>query len=271
MKRPNAIFVGFLRLGLRTSQIFKNDCSVLACALCVVVFSQSARAAAPVEKVEQLRQRHAQARAHFAKTRDYGKAYREMKESGHELISGLLNHWKNLPKGSAELPAFREEIKVVFNKMARPLTEAHNKEKSFMTRTVWPLLADDGLTLGQAAFIVELTKPQMGVRMNDSAARRGRPTEPLGWDVQAAYALALIRSGKDKQAAGEIAILHKKVSINHARNPKGSLDYGHEAGTGRYRDYTDYLQLCDVLYALQDAIANDHAAAKRHLEKARQN
>lgn len=195
--------------------------------------------------MKQLRQRYQQARATFAKTKDYRTDYRESIESAQKLISGLLNHWMALPDGSAELPAVHKEIKAVFKDLAgHPLTEKYNLAKSFIASTTWPLLADEEPTPAQAAFMVELTKPQMGVRMNDRSARSGKPTEPLGWDVQAAYALALIRSGNDKQAHDEITILHDKVSINHARNPKGRLDYGPEAGARRYRNYTDYLQLC---------------------------
>jgi len=265
-----AFVVGFLTLRLRISRRLKNGSSILACVLCVVAFSQSARAEAQVETMEQLRQRYQQARATFAKTKDYGKDYRESIESAHKLISALLNHCMTLPEGSAEVPVVCQEIRTVFKYMAgSPLTERYNNEKSFLARAVWRLLADDEPKTEQAAFMVELTKPQMGVRMNDRRARSGKPTEPLGWDVQAAYALALIRRGNDKQARAEITILHDKVSINHARNPKGRLDYGPEAGAGRYRNYTDYLQLCEALHALQAAISNDREGAKKHIENAR--
>ena len=175
-----------------------------------------------------------------------------------------------LPEDAAEEPALGQEIRAVFKDLAgNPWTNKYNIGKSFMARTVWPLLADLEPIPAQAAFMAELTKPQIGVRMNDRQARAGNPTEPLGWDVQAAYALALIRSGQYKQARDEITMLHDKVSINYALSPKGSLDYGVEAGAGRYRNYTDYLQLCQVLHALQDAISNNDEGAREHMEKAR--
>jgi hypothetical protein len=252
------------------SRRLKNGIFILACVLCVVAFSQSAQAEAQAETMEQLRQRYQQARATFVKTKDYGKAYRESTESAHKLIAALLKHWTALPEGSAEVPVVCQEIRTVYKDTAgSPLTERYNSEKSFLARAVWPLLAEDEPTREQAAFMVELTNPQMGVRINDKKARLGKPTEPLGWDVQAAYALALIRSGNDEQARNEITMLHDKVSINHARNPKGELDYGPEAGEGRHRDYTDYLQLCEALRALQAAISNDREGAKKHIENAR--
>jgi acetyl esterase/lipase len=223
-----------------------------------------------VERLQQLRERYQQARATFAETQDYRKDYRASRESAQQLVSALLNHWIALPEDAAEGPALGQEIRTFFKDLAgNPLTERSNIGKSFIARTVWPLLADLEPTPAQAAFMAELTKPQMGVRINDKLARVGIPTEALGWDVQAAYALALIRSGQDKQARDEITMLHDKVSINYARNPKGSLDYGVEAGAGRYRNYTDYLQLCQVLHALQDAISNNHEGARKRMEKAR--
>lgn len=110
---------------------------------------------------------------------------------------------------------------------------------------------------------------QKGINFYDLLSRLGQPTEPLGWDVQVTYALALIRSGNDEQAQKRINLLHQKVSINHTHNPKGSLDYGPEAGTGRYRDYVHYLQLCEVLHALRAAVSNDHTSARKHIENAR--
>lgn len=256
--------------GLDMLRRLKEGCSLLACLLCLVVCSQSADADVQVEKVEQLRQKYEQSRATFAKTKDYGEDYKEKIESGHAFISTLLSYSMTLPGDSSEVRDVYREIKTISKEMAgSSLTERHNIEKSFLARTIWPLLADGEPTSKQAAFMSDLTKPQFSIRMNDRRARAGKPTEPLGWDVQAAYALALVRSGKGQEARNEIAVLHDKVAINHARNPKGKLDYGPEAGAGRFRSYTDYLQLCEALSALQAAISNDRKAATQHIENAR--
>lgn len=223
----------------------------------------------PEKRLAHLRRQYQETRAAFSKTKDYGKPYRESIGSAHELITALLVHRKALPDGSPQAGRTEQEIKTVFKDIAgSPFTEQYNNEKSFIARTTWPLLVNNELTQEQAGFVLELTKPQMAVRMNDKKARRGKWTEPQGWDVQAAYALALIRSGKNEQGRDEVSSLRQKVSQNYARKPNGSLDYGPEAGPGRYRDYLDYLQLCEVLYALQAAISNDPDGAKKHLEKA---
>lgn len=223
-----------------------------------------------VERLQQLRARYQQARETFAKTQDYGNAYSESLESARMLISALLKHWMALPDDSAEVPVVCQEIRTVYKDLAGSrLTERYSNARSFLARAVWPLLADDKLTPQQAVFLAKLTKPHLGVRINDKKARRGQPTEPYGWDVQAAYALAQIRSGNNKQAHTEVTTLHDKVPINYKANPKGRLDYGHEAGSGRYRNYTDYLQLCEALHALQAAISNNPKDATKHIENAR--
>ena len=211
--------------------------------------------------IEQVRQEYHEARATFGKTRDYGKDYRESVASAHALIAALLNHWLNLPEHSGEVSIVCREIKTVLKDTAGT--------RSFLARTLWPLLSESKPTSSQANFMAQLIKPQKGIHFYDLLSRLGQPTEPLGWDVQVAYALALIRSGNDKQAQKHINLLHRKVSINHTHNPKGSLDYGPEAGTGRYCDYVNYLQLCEVLHALRAAASNDHTSARKHIENAR--
>ena len=258
--------------------------SILACVLCVVAFSPTARAEEQAETLEQLRQRYQEARDTAAKIENpdlgsegfheklkvWAEAYQKSQTSARALIPALLNHWMTLPNDSAEVPAVCKEIKTVCKDMAgHPRSEQYSNAKSFFARTAWPLLADNKLTQEQAGLLVKLTEPQLLVRMNDRKARLGQPTEPLGWDVQAAYALALIRSGNDKQSRDEITILHDKVSINYKANPKGSLDYGPEAGEARYRNYIDYLQLCEILHGLQAAISKDHAGATQRIKQAR--
>lgn len=211
--------------------------------------------------IEQFRQEYREARATFGKTRDYGKDYRESVASAHALIAALLNHWLNLPEHSGEVSIVCREIKTVLKDTAGT--------RSFLARTLWPLLSESKPTSSQANFMAQLIKPQKGIHFYDLLSRLGQPTEPLGWDVQVTYALALIRSGNDKQAQKHINLLHRKVSINHTHNPKGSLDYGPEAGTGRYRDYIHYLQLCEVLHALRATVSNDHTSARKHIENAR--
>ena len=257
---------------------------ILASVLCVVAFSPTARAEEQAETLEQLRQRYQQARDTAAKIENpdsgsegfpeklkvWAEAYRKWQNSARALIPALLNHWMTLPDDSPEAKTVRKEIETVCKDMAgHPRSEQYNIAKSFFARTAWPLLADNKLTQEQAGLLVELTEPQLGVRIYDRMARLGQPTEPLGWDVQAAYALALIRSGNDKQARDEITTLHAKVSINHKANPKGSLDYGPEAGEARYRNYIDYLQLCEILHGLQAAISKDHEGATERIKQAR--
>ncbi len=254
--------------------------SILAPLLCVIAFSPSARA----ETLKQLRQRYQEARDTAAqienpdlgsegfqeKLKVWAEANQKSQKSACVLIPALLNHWMTLPGDSPEAKTVSEEIKTVGKDLAgHPSSEQYHNAKSFFARTAWPLLAGNKLTQEQAGLLVELTEPQLLVRMNDRKSRLGQPTEALGWNVQAAYALALIRSGNDKRARDEIATLHHKVSINHKANPKGSLDYGPEAGDARYRNYIDYLQLCEILHGLQAAISKDPEGTTQRIKQAR--
>lgn len=152
----------------RTLQRLKRASAILVCILCTVVSPQSAMAETQGEKLDGLRQKYEVARANFAKTQDYGKPYRESIESAQELVKALLDHWMSLPGDDGDLPGLQKEITKVFKDLAgSPLTEKYNQGKSFMARTAWPLLAGKKPTPGQAAFLAGLTKPQMGVRMND--------------------------------------------------------------------------------------------------------
>lgn len=247
----------------------KNRISIMAFTIFLVALLNLANTNSQAVELDELRKEYKQAHSKFAKTQDYGKDYRESIETSHQLISALFNYWITLPEDSAKFPIICNEIKTLLKGTAgSPLTERHNGEKSFLARAVWPILSEKDLTKKQAAFIVKLSKPQMSVRIYDKLARLGKSTEVLGWDVQAAYALALIRSGNDKKARNEISNLQRKVSINRKANPRGSLDYGHSAGDRRYRNYTDYLQLCEVLHALNFIILGNRESAVRHIETA---
>jgi hypothetical protein len=130
------------------------------------------------------------------------------------------------------------------------------------------LLAEGKPTAKQASFMAQLIEPQKSIRMHDWLTR-GKPSEPFGWDVRSAYALTLIRNKNDKQARHEISTLHDQVSVNHAQNLKGSIDYGPEAGSGRYRNYVGYLQLCEILHALQAVDSKNHNRARKHIKNTR--
>ena len=232
------------------------------------------------DTLEQLRQNYQKARDDYSKIenpeigsegfreklKDWAEAKQTSQESARALVSALLEHWINLPDDKA----VRIEIKAVFKDLAGDShTEQYSSAKSFFARIAWPLLANNKLTKEQAELLAELTKRPALSRINDLMSRFGQPTEAHGWDVQAAYALALIRCGKEKQARSEISSLHAKVSANYKSNPDGGLDQGLEAGDARLRNYIDYLQLCWILEGLQDAISNDYAGAKERVKQAR--
>jgi hypothetical protein len=200
------------------------------------------------------------------KLETWADANRQSQESARALLPALLDHWMT-PAGDNDV---KEEIKEVCAHLAAgSWTEQSSNAKSFFARTAWPLLAKSELDKDQAEFLAGMIKPTGRSSVSELLARFGQPTEPQGWDVQAAYALALIRSGKEKQARDQILMLHAKVSANYKANPEGGLDYGPEAGDARYRNYVDYLQLCEVLHGLQASISDDQEGGKDRIKRAK--
>lgn len=75
-----------------------------------------------------------------------------------------------------------------------------------------------------AQVIINLTQPGAAVRVADRLADQGRPTEPLGWDIQATHALALARAGLIDQAIQENEALMKKIQVNLLRGRLPDLE-----------------------------------------------
>ena len=241
----------------------------------VLVLSSSTQA----EILKQLRENHKEAYAislnienpKLGTDRDREKleiwadSHKKSQLTAKALIPALFNHWIDQPNDQQ----LKKEIESVYNGLAgKPTPQRYNQTQSFMSRIAWPLLAHSNLTKEQAELLAKLVKPPSAWRISDVMARIGMPTEANGWDQQAVYALALIRLGKEKQARSEISNLYAKASTNYKANPKGSLDYGPEAGESRYRDYVDYLQLCELLSGFQDSITNNHTGATKHVSQA---
>ena len=90
----------------------------------------------------------------------------------------------------------------------------------------WPLLLAGYPTDFNEA-MVELTVPYPAIRVGDKMAEAGRPTEPLGWEVQAAHAIALARAGKTEEALKENQALMNKIDVNvrKGRLPNLQLEF----------------------------------------------
>jgi hypothetical protein len=255
----------------RSSRAARLSRALLAYILCLATLPPSTRAEEPAEKLEPLRKEYQAARDTSARKKgwDY-EAFKALNSSGQALLPELLAHWFTMPTNSAEAAATEKEIRAVFKTLAGSrLTENWINQQSFFARRAWPLLVEQPLTPEQVNLMLDLTKPNMGVRLEDQAARDGKWTEGYGSDVQATHALALIRAGKAEQAREEIDNLQRKFSIKYKTKPKGRLDHHPETGDARYRDYLDYLQVCEALFGLQAAIAGDAKSTAQHIENAR--
>ena len=120
-----------------------------------------------------------------------------------------------------------------------------------------------------AQTLTDLTKPDAAIRVSDRLAEAGRPTEPVGWDVQATHALALARAGKTEEALKENQSLMKKIDVNmrKGRLPNLQLEF-----LGRTRSQKSLLKQTLLQKSLILAIAGrtvesvDASTAAGHVE-----
>jgi len=201
-----------------------------------------ARADEQADALDQLRQNYQKAKAAVAKVDKpekgspdfrqkltaWSAATRQQRKTAELLAPALLNHWATLSDDSEELMAVAEEIRTAYTDMSgKPLTVRDSKAKSYFAGVVIPMLVDFKLSQRRAGLLVELTTPFAGIRINDQVALIGKPTEPLGWIVQDAHSLALLRAGRVDEAQRENELLRKKVTINlqRGRVPNLKVNY----------------------------------------------
>lgn len=133
-----------------------------------------------------------------------------------QQMSKILDEWKGLPEDSKNAEAFVQKINSLHDKLMKahkPNTENSRKTLVRLAMLTWPHLADS-IPKHMARTLAELTKPDAAVRVSDRLAAAGRPTEPVGWDVQATHALALARAGKIEESLRENGALIKKIEVN---------------------------------------------------------
>ena len=145
-----------------------------------------------------------------------------------DRIAELLDAWKRLPEQSEESEA-AAKISTLHNELSKrqtPNTENSRQTSARLALLSWPFLADS-IPKTMAQTLADLTKPDTAIRMSDRLAEADRPTEPVGWDVQAVHALALARAGRTEEALRENEALMKKIDVNlrKGRLPEMQLEF----------------------------------------------
>lgn len=155
---------------------------------------------------------------------------------------------------------------------------------SRIAAAVWPLVLN-GCPREFHDALVELTKPNSAVRINDRIAQAGRPTESLGEDLQVVHALALARRGDIAEAMTENQLFSKKLEVNRqtSRLPNLQLSFLNVERTPRSLQQQAVLQQAMILALdnksaeavelsasagavdTQDATADDRAAIQEIL------
>ncbi|MFK7735358.1 MAG: serine/threonine-protein kinase [Pirellulaceae bacterium] len=144
------------------------------------------------------------------------KATAISKEESISRIEKLLNEWKDTPPESEGFDDFASKIIAIRDdllKQSSPYTEKRRQVLDQLSLSAWHHLQKP-LPAAIAKTLADLTQPYAAIRVSDRLAQQGRPTEPVGWDVQAAYALALARAGETEKALKENQQLLAKIEVN---------------------------------------------------------
>jgi len=137
----------------------------------------------------------------------------ELQETIPELVHARLQavqtgKLKDTKQSVNELRGLAQQLKTI----SRPNESSYAAARRIAEMT-WPLLLN-GYPDEFNEAMVELTVPYSAIRVNDKLGEAGRPTEPLGWGVQAAHALALARAGKITESLKVNEALMKKIDVN---------------------------------------------------------
>jgi hypothetical protein len=136
----------------------------------------------------------------------------EMREATVELIRERLKmveagKLEDTGQTANELRALAQLLQVTVQRV-----EATYDAAAEVATASWPLLLA-GYPEEFNEAMIELTVPYPAIRYCDERMERGIPTEALGWDVQAAHAIALARAGKTEEALKENQALTKKIDF----------------------------------------------------------
>jgi uncharacterized protein (TIGR03067 family) len=124
----------------------------------------------------------------------------------------LVRRWTGDSENADELAEQLDSI-LAGLRSARPDTERARQQSIERAELFLPHLLKP-IPASLAALFADRTAPGKAVRLNDTVAAAGRPTEACGWAVQAVHALALARSGRIDEALAENERLWNKIDTN---------------------------------------------------------
>jgi hypothetical protein len=136
----------------------------------------------------------------------------ELREAIPELVHDRLEMVEAGKLGDTGQPVneLRGLARLLQNAVQR--NEASYNAAGEVAAASWPLLLA-GYPEEFNEAMVELTAPYPAIRYCDERMERSIPTEALGWDVQAAHAIALARAGNTEEALKENQALTKKIDF----------------------------------------------------------
>ena len=110
-----------------------------------------------------------------------------------------------------------EEIKKELNQQhpdncKHSLTESWTTQHRLLAQKLYPHLVNPGIGKKKAAFFAKLTKPGGGTRFEDFLHFIKIGIEPLNWEGQNVYSLAVLRAGENSTARSENKNLIRKAT-----------------------------------------------------------
>lgn len=170
-----------------------------------------------------------------------------------QRLQAIVDAWHQNPDQTQPLEQQLRTLQQDVQQTARPFTEAARKNASRFVTLLWPHLQQP-MPASLGVVLSELTTPGPAVRTSDALAKQGRPTEPVGWEQQAAHALALGHAGRLREALEENQKLEGKILLNLE---KGRLPDLQLTFLGKQRSQRSVWKQVKLQQALLHALAGD--------------
>lgn len=181
-----------------------------------------------------------------------------------DRLEAIIDQWKQSPEDTADLEQQLRTLQQDLKTASLPDTEVARRDTAGFVALLWPHLQRPmPRSLGRV--LAELTTPGTSVRLSDAMAKAGRPTEPVGWESQAAHALALGWAGTTQQALAENQTLENKIRTNveKGRVPDLQLTF-----LGRMRSQQSVWKQIRLQQAMLHALAGDLTTATERSQQA---
>ncbi len=193
----------------------------------------------------------------------WAEANRKKNEAARALVQPLVALTSTVPDDQFQM--VRDELRIIHKDLTDAPTQASNDARGFFAAQVLPHLCEGELKPDRADLFVELTAPNEWIKAADRRIQRGELSEPVGFAVQDAHALALAQAGDFKGARQQSDLLLKKMeSLLGGRLPKLGINHRDTVRTkpSLHREFLLHRALIESLAGEAETAKERLAAAK---------